>query len=60
MDFKDDIQLDQAELGKLILGRWAEVRLKTRSVIESKQLFKVEGLSMEKHRERVLQLPLAR
>lgn len=55
MDFKDDIQLDQAELGKLILGRWAEVRLKTRSVIESKQLFKVEGLSMEKHRERVLQ-----
>jgi len=54
MDFKDDIQLDQAELGKLILGRWAEVRLKTRSVIESKQLFKVEGLSMEKHRERVL------
>ena len=54
MNIKEDLQLDTAEIGELILGRWAEVRRHTRSVIESEQLFKIEGLPMDQHRERVL------
>jgi acyl-CoA oxidase len=51
MNLKEDIQLDVAEVGEKILGRWAEIRRHTRSVIEDKELFTPEGASMEKHRE---------
>ena len=51
MNLNEDIQLDVAEVGEKILGRWAEIRRHTRSVIEDKELFKPEGASMEKHRE---------
>ena len=54
MNINEDIQLDVAEIGELVLGRWADVRRHTRSVIEQKQLFKTEGLHMDKHREQVL------
>jgi len=55
MNINDDIQLDVAELGELVLGRWADVRRHTRSVIEDQKLFKIEGLPMQEHRERVFQ-----
>ncbi|MDA2985889.1 MAG: acyl-CoA dehydrogenase [Actinomycetota bacterium] len=51
MNLKEDIQLDVAEVGEKILGRWAEIRRHTRSVIEEKELFTPAGASMEKHRE---------
>ncbi len=47
-------QIDIATLGHRLLGRWADIRLHTRSVIENNSLFKVEGLPMDAHRERVL------
>lgn len=54
MNFNEDFQLDVEELGQLVLGRWADVRRHTRSVIEKRELSKIEGLPMDKHRERVL------
>ena len=51
MNLEEDIQLDVAEVGEKILGRWAEIRRHTRSVIEDKELFTPAGASMEKHRE---------
>jgi len=54
MNINEDIQLDVEATGERILGRWADIRRSTRRVIEEKQLFKQEGLSMEKHRELVL------
>lgn len=51
MNLEEDIQLDVAEVGAKILGRWAEIRRHTRSVIEEKELFTPAGASMEKHRE---------
>lgn len=48
-------QIDVETLGRMLLGRWADIRLHTRSVIENKELFKVEGLPMDQHRERVLE-----
>ena len=54
MNINKDIQLDVEATGERILGRWADIRRSTRRVIEEKQLFKQEGLSMEKHRELVL------
>jgi len=54
MNFNEDVQLDVAEVGELVLGRWADVRRHTRAVIQEHELYKVEGLPMEKHRELVL------
>jgi acyl-CoA oxidase len=54
MDIKAEVQLDQAEIGEMILGRWAEVRRHTRSVITQNKLFKIEGMPYDKHRERVM------
>ena len=55
MNLKDDVQLNVAAVGERLLGRWADVRKKTRKVITDNQIYKIEGLPMEKHRERVLQ-----
>ncbi len=46
---------DVESVGRRLLGRWAHIRLHTRSVIEKQELFKTEGLSMDAHRERVLE-----
>ena len=54
MSIKEDIQLDVAEVGERILGRWADIRRHTRSVIIDKKLSKPLGASFEKHREIVL------
>ena len=54
MQIKEDIQLDVAEVGERILGRWADIRRHTRSVIIEKKLSKPLGASFEKHREIVL------
>lgn len=55
MSQNQNIQLDTHEIGERIFGRWADIRKQTRAVIEAKQLFKIEGLPMAEHRERVLQ-----
>jgi acyl-CoA oxidase len=55
MNLKDDVQLNVAAVGERLLGRWADVRKKTRKVITDNQIYKIEGLPMEKHRDRVLQ-----
>ncbi|MEL0200226.1 MAG: acyl-CoA dehydrogenase [Aquiluna sp.] len=51
MNLNEDIQLDVAEVGEKILGRWAEIRRHTRSVIVEKELFKPSGAAMDKHRD---------
>ena len=51
---KADIQIDVALVGERILGRWADVRRHTRNTIAEQKLFKIEGLPMAEHRERVL------
>ena len=43
MQIKEDIQLDVAEVGEKILGRWADIRRHTRSVIIEKKLSKPLG-----------------
>lgn len=55
MNFKDDVQLDVAALGERILGRWADVRKKTRKVIAKHEIYKIEGLDYQKHRAKVLE-----
>jgi Acyl-CoA dehydrogenase, N-terminal domain. len=54
MTIKDEIRLDVAEVGERILGRWADIRRHTRSVIINKKLSKPLGASFEQHREIVL------
>jgi acyl-CoA oxidase len=54
MNINEDVQLDVQEVGARILGRWSEIRLHTRKVIEEQKLFKVEGEPYPEHRERVL------
>jgi len=54
MNFNADIQLDIEATGERILGRWADVRRHTRSVIEEQKLFKQEGMPYLEHREQVL------
>ena len=39
MNFNEDIQLDVEAIGERVLGRWADVRRNTRSVIEEHKLF---------------------
>jgi acyl-CoA oxidase len=42
-------------VGRRLLGRWADIRLHTRSVIEDQELFRDDSLAMPEHRERVLE-----
>ncbi|CAB4552062.1 unannotated protein [freshwater metagenome] len=49
-----ELQLDVAEVGERILGRWADIRRHTRKVVIENQLFKPEGAPMDQHREWVL------
>jgi acyl-CoA oxidase len=46
---------DTEKVGRRLLGRWAEIRLHTRSVIEDQELFRDDSLAMPEHRERVLE-----
>ena len=51
----EELQLDTAALGKELLGRWAEVRLRARAVCERPEMWKIEGQPIAEHRERVLE-----
>ncbi|GGE62763.1 acyl-CoA dehydrogenase family protein [Nesterenkonia cremea] len=49
-----DAAVDKELLEKLLLGRWAETRRVSRAVAADPQFHKVEGITKEDHRERVL------
>ena len=51
----EELQLDTAALGKELLGRWAEVRLRARALCERPEMWKIEGQPISEHRERVLE-----
>ena len=51
----EELQLDTAALGKELLGRWAEVRLRARALCERPEMWKIEGQPIAEHRERVLE-----
>ena len=46
--------VDVGALGQQLMGRWADVRRASRVVAARPELKRVEGLSMEDHRARVL------
>ena len=46
--------VDVAAIGELLLGRWAEVRRETRRMLLDPRLHKLENLTHQDHRERVL------
>ena len=50
---QNDVTVDVAELGEVLLGRWADVRLKARALAGLPELHKTEGLSHTEHRKRV-------
>lgn len=50
---QNDVTVDVAELGEVLLGRWADVRLKARALAGLPELHKAEGLSHTEHRNRV-------
>jgi acyl-CoA oxidase len=45
---------DSEALGRQLLGTWADIRLKARSLAGRPEMHQVNGLSMADHRERVL------
>lgn len=45
--------VDVAELGKALLGKWADVRIEARALAGEPELHKIEGLSHTEHRKRV-------
>ena len=51
----EELQIDTAALGKELLGRWAEVRLRARALCERPEMWKIEGQPISEHRERVLE-----
>ena len=51
----EELQLDTAALGKELLGRWAEVRLRARALCERPEMWKIEGQSISEYRERVME-----
>lgn len=52
---QNDVTVDVAELGEVLLGRWADVRLKARALAGLPELHKTEGLSHTEHRKRVFE-----
>ncbi|PPF62770.1 acyl-CoA dehydrogenase [Clavibacter michiganensis] len=46
-------QVDVARLGRILLGRWADVRTSSRELTSRPELHRVEGLDMHQHRARV-------
>ncbi|MGO2542055.1 MAG: acyl-CoA dehydrogenase family protein [Specibacter sp.] len=49
----DNAGVDVAELGEVLLGRWAQVRLAARELAGKPELHKVEGLTHTEHRKLV-------
>jgi len=50
----DDLSVDVAELGAMVLGRWAEIRTRARTLCENPAMWKIEGQPIAEHRQRVL------
>lgn len=50
----DDLALDLAALGELLLGDWADVRREARRISVDPLIARVPGLPMREHRDRVL------
>jgi acyl-CoA oxidase len=50
----DDPKVDVAALGELLLGRWKDVRLKSRELMGREEFHRIPGHTMEQQRERVL------
>ncbi|TJY67617.1 acyl-CoA dehydrogenase [Arthrobacter sp. CAU 1506] len=46
--------VDVAGLGEALLGRWAEVRKAARDLAGHPELYRIDGLPMDEHRERVV------
>jgi acyl-CoA oxidase len=46
--------VDVALLGRTLLGTWADIRLASRELVKDPALQRIEGLSLEEHRARVL------
>lgn len=47
-----EARIDTAELGELLLGKWADIRKIAREAAKDSRAFKVEGLTHFEHRER--------
>ena len=50
----DELSVDVEQLGKYVLGRWADIRTRARTLCEDPALWKIEGQPQGEHRERVL------
>ncbi len=48
----DNAVIDVAQLGETLLGKWAAVRRQARELAGRPEVYKIEGLSMDEHRER--------
>ena len=51
----DAATVDVAELGDLLMGRWADIRRISREVAARPEMKRIEGQSMAEHRARVLE-----
>ncbi|MBU4464622.1 MAG: acyl-CoA dehydrogenase family protein [Actinobacteria bacterium] len=49
-----DARIDVADVTDRLLGTWAETRREARAMIKDPAFWRVDGLSMDEHRERVL------
>jgi acyl-CoA oxidase len=47
--------VDVAALGEVLMGRWADIRRKSRALAARPELRRIPGLSMEDHRARVME-----
>jgi len=52
---RDAATVDVAELGDLLMGRWADIRRISREVAARPEMKRIEGQSMAEHRARVLE-----
>nr|NLD41598.1 hypothetical protein [Actinomycetales bacterium] len=60
-ELPEDERIDVAEIADLVDGRWAELRRSARASMGDEALHRIEGLTKDEHRERVLtQLALLR
>lgn len=50
-----EVSVDQKELENLLLGEWPETRRTARAMLTADEFHKIEGLTKEDHRERVLE-----
>jgi len=49
----EDLSVDVARLGEYVLGQWADIRRRARTLCEDPDMWKIEGQPSAQHRERV-------